>query len=122
MATSFSVVIALLSLSLVSAFLDKETFEFFHGDRGLKYLCWFYIALILLLMLTALVELPITAHIDRIECAEWHTKAVYAACAVMSVFTFFAQAMARHAILRDRQDQERLAQIQQAAKRRTLKK
>lgn len=106
MQTALSAVIALLSLSLVSCFLDKEIFEFCFQSKELKGVTKLYIAIVLLILAWALIMLPGAAQAKSFsDAGEW-TQKVYFVCSVASVGTFLIQASIRGAILQKSRNQK----------------
>ena len=99
MQAALTAVIALLSLSLVSCFLDKEIFEFCIQEKVLKWATVAYIVLVLLILALALIVLPDATQAESYSGAGRWTQAVYVVCAVASVSTFFLQALFRYLIL-----------------------
>ena len=99
MQTALTAVIALLSLSLVSSFLDKETFEYCFQNKGLREVTMVYIAMVLLFLTGALIVLPGAAQAESFSDAGGWTQAIYGACIIASVGTFLLQALIREAIL-----------------------
>lgn len=104
MQAALTAVIALLSLSLVSSFLDKEIFEYCINEKELKGSTMAFIALDLLLLALALIVLPGTAQAESFSDAGAWTQAVYVGCAFASVSTFLLQAVARGVILQESQN------------------
>lgn len=105
MQTALTAVIALLSLTLVSSFLDKEIFEYCINEKELRGVTTLYIAMVLLFLAWALIVLPGTAQTESYSDAKGWAKAAYVACASTSVGTFFLQAVIRYAILQKSRNQ-----------------
>lgn len=116
MQTALTAVIALLSLSLVSCFLDKEIFEYCINEKKLKGVTWVYIAMVLLLLGLALFALPNTAQAESYSDAGRVAQTAYYGCAVVSVGTFLIQASIRYTILHDRKEQENRTKREQRAR------
>ena len=104
MDTSFSAVIALLSLSLVSVYLDKETFGYAYQHTASKIIYWIDIWATLILLFAALIELPYTAEIETLASADTYTQRLYWCCSIMAVATFLMQAGIRGALAREKQE------------------
>ncbi len=104
MQAALTAVIALLSLSLVSCFLDKEIFEYCLQAKELKWATILYLAMVLLILAWALIMLPGAAQAKSFsDAGEW-TQKVYFVCSVASVGTFLIQASLRYAILQKSQN------------------
>ena len=103
---ALTAVIALLSLSLVSSFLDKEIFEYCINEKDLRGVTTLYIAMVLLFLAWALIVLPGTAQAETYSAAGGWAKAAYVGCAATSVGTFLIQASIRYAILQKSRNQK----------------
>lgn len=100
MQAALTAVIALLSLSLVSSFLDKEIFEYCFQEKQLKWLPLIYTGLVSSLLGWALYVLPGTAQAESFSNAEEGAQAAYRACASIAVGGFFLQAVARYEMMK----------------------
>lgn len=106
MQASLTAVIALLSLSLVSSFLDKDTFEYCFQEKKLKRATIIYMAFALLLLALALVVLPGTAQAENYSHAGGWAQVAYKGCAAASVGGFLIQAFVRYAIMQERRNRK----------------
>lgn len=106
MQAALTAVIALLSLSLVSSFLDKEIFEYCFQRKELKRVTMLYITMALLILAWALIVLPVAAQADSFSDAGRWTRGAYVGCAATSVGTFLIQASIRGAILQKSRNQK----------------
>lgn len=106
MQTALSAVIALLSLSLVSCFLDKETFEHNFQGKGLRGVITAYMALAVLLLVLALSALPNTAQTESFSDAGAGTQAVYGCSVIIAVGGFGLQAISRYQIMQKSRNQK----------------
>ncbi|MBK4173833.1 hypothetical protein GWO60_04500 [Corynebacterium macginleyi] len=110
MQAALTAVIALLSLSLVSSFLDKEIFEYCISEKELKGVTKLYIALVLLLLSWALIVLPGAAQAPSFSNAGGWAEAAYVGCAFTAVGTFLIQALIRYTILQKSRNQKTRAE------------
>ena len=106
MQAALTAVIALLSLSLVSCFLDKEIFEYCIQEKELKRIPVIYITTSVLLLAWALIVLPGAAQAESFSDAGDWTQVGYILCAIMSVCTFLLQALIRAAISQNSRNQK----------------
>lgn len=106
MQAALSAVIALLSLSLVSCLLDKETFEHNFQGKGLKGVISAYMALAVLLLVLALIALPHTAQTESFSDAGAGTQAVYGCSVIIAVGGFALQAISRYQIMQKSRNQK----------------
>ena len=106
MQTALTAIIALLSLSLVSSFLDKETFEYCFQRKDLRWTANVYIGFILALLSLVLLALPRTAQTESFSNAKGWVIAVYHASVVIAVGGFGLQAIARYQIMQKSRNQK----------------
>lgn len=96
MQTALTAVIALLSLSLVSSFLDKETFEHYFQRKGQRRVVLAYMVSALALLVCALVLLPFITQAENYYDVGGWTKFVYLGSVIIAGIGFGLQAMARY--------------------------
>lgn len=106
MQTALSAVIALLSLSLVSCLLDKETFEHNFQEKELRGVMTTYMALAVVLLVLALIVLPNTAQTESFSNAGVGAQAVYGCSVISAVGGFGLQAISRYQIMQKSRNQK----------------
>lgn len=109
MQTALTAVIALLSLSLVSCFLDKETFEHNFQEKEQRGVMTAYMVLAVVLLVLALIVLPNTAQTESFSNAGIGAQAVYGCSVIIAVGGFGLQAIARYQIMQKSRNQKTLA-------------
>lgn len=106
MQAALTAVIALLSLSLVSCLLDKETFEHNFQREQLRGVNIAYMALALVLLLLDLIVLPGTAQAESSSSARGWFIVVYPASVFIAVGGFLLQAIARGEMMKKSRNQK----------------
>ena len=107
MQPALTTVIALLSLSLVSSFLDKDTFEYCFQRKDLRWIARGYIGLTLVLLGLALLALPGAAPAQSFCDAGVWTQIAYVVSAFIAVGGFLLQALARYEMMQSRSQKTR---------------
>lgn len=107
MQTALSAVIALLSLSLVSCLLDKETFEHNFQEKELRGVITAYMVLALLLLVLDLIVLPNTAQTESFSDAGVGAQVVYGCSVISAVGGFLLQAISRYQMMKSRNQKTR---------------
>lgn len=107
MQAALTTVIALLSLSLVSSFLDKDTFEYCFKRKDLRRAAKAYIGFTLVLLVLALIVLPSTAQAESFSDAKGGAQAIYVGSVIIAVTGFLLQAIARDEIMKSRNQKTR---------------
>ena len=107
MQAALTAVIALLSLSLVSCFLDIETFEHYFQRKGQRVVVLTYMNLALALLALALIVLPGTAQTESFSDAGGWTQIVYIGSAIIAVSGFIHQTIARGEMMKSQNQKTR---------------